>query len=56
LVSSNLPPVVTTSAKADVSVLFDMFETADPTNIARDKDEMVGEAVWKEHLRKTGQS
>ena len=25
-----------------------------PTDIARDKDKLLGEAVWQEHLRKTG--
>ena len=24
------------------------------TNIAKDKDKMVGEAVWREHVRSTG--
>ena len=37
-----------------ISVLFDLVDEGPPTNIARDKDKMVGEAVWKEHQRKTG--
>jgi hypothetical protein len=40
--------------KVDVSVVFDLVDEGPPTNIARDKDKMVGEAVWKEHQRKTG--
>ena len=40
----------------DVSILFDFCESAEPTDVARDKDEMLGEADWKEHLRKTRQS
>jgi hypothetical protein len=38
----------------DVSVVFDLVEDGPATNIARDKDKMVGEAVWQEHVRKTG--
>ena len=40
--------------KADISILFDLVDEGPPTNIARDKDKMIGEAVWKEYLRKTG--
>jgi hypothetical protein len=42
-----------TKRKVDVSVLFDLVDEGPPTNIARDKDKMVGEAVWEEHRRKT---
>jgi hypothetical protein len=38
----------------DVSLIFDLVDEGPRTNIARDKDKMVGEAVWKEHQRKTG--
>jgi hypothetical protein len=37
----------------DISLIFDLVDEGPPTNIARDKDKMVGEAVWKEHQRKT---
>jgi hypothetical protein len=37
-----------------VSILFDLVDEGPPTDIARDKDKMVGEAVWGEYLRKTG--
>ena len=40
--------------KADISILFDLGASQQPTNIARDKDKLLGEAVWKEHVRKTG--
>jgi hypothetical protein len=40
--------------KADVSILFDLAASGEPTNIARDKDKMLGEAVWEDYLRKTG--
>jgi hypothetical protein len=39
--------------KGDVSLVFDLVDEGPPTNIARDKDKMVSEAVWKEHQRKT---
>ena len=42
------------SHKADISILFDLVNEGPSTNIARDKDKMLGEAVWEEHLRKTG--
>ena len=41
--------------KADISILFNLIDEGPPTDIARDKDKMVGEAVWAEYLRKTGQ-
>jgi hypothetical protein len=40
----------------DISVLFDLIDEGPPTNIARDKDQMVGQAVWNEYLRKTGRA
>ena len=41
-----------------VEDLFDLIpaDAGPPTDIGRDKDKMVGEAVWQEHLRKTRQS
>jgi hypothetical protein len=41
-------------AKPDITSLFNLIDEGPPTNIARDKDTMLAEAVWKEHLRKTG--
>jgi hypothetical protein len=39
--------------EADVSVVFDLIDEGPRTNIARDKDKMIGEAVRQEHVRKT---
>ena len=49
------PEPVHPPEKFDISSIFDLGESDEPTDIAKDKDKMVGEAVWKEHLRKTGQ-
>jgi hypothetical protein len=38
--------------KADISILFDLGASDEPTNIARDKDKMIGESFWKEYQRK----
>ena len=40
--------------RADISLLFDLGASDEPTDIARDKDQLVGEAVWREYQRKTG--
>jgi hypothetical protein len=40
--------------KAHISVVFDLVDEGSATDVARDKDKMVGEAVWQEYLRKTG--
>lgn len=37
----------------DISLLFDLGASPDPTDIARDKDQMLGEAAWAEYVRKT---
>jgi hypothetical protein len=39
--------------KVDVSILFDLGGSAEPTDIARDKDRMLGEAAWGQYRRKT---
>jgi len=41
--------------KADVSIIFDLVTEGDPTDIARDKDKLIGDAVWEEYLEDTGQ-
>jgi hypothetical protein len=38
---------------AHISALFDLGTSREPTDIARDKDQMLGEALWAEHVRKT---
>jgi hypothetical protein len=39
--------------KADISMIFDLVDEGPATDIARDKDKMIGEAVWANYLRKT---
>lgn len=41
-------------SKPDISALFDLGASAEPTDIARDKDKMIGQAAWEEYLRDTG--
>ncbi len=41
-------------SKPDISVLFDLGASDEPTDIARDKDKMIGQAVWEEYLRDIG--
>ena|SRR5438477_425956 len=53
LVTSDLE---TPQQKSDISIFFNVIDEGPPTDIARDKDKMVGEAVWKEYLRKTGRT
>ncbi len=40
--------------KADISVVFDLGASDEPTDIARGKDKMVGDAVWEEYLGDMG--
>jgi hypothetical protein len=40
--------------KADISMVFDLGASDQPTDIARDKDKMIGEAAWQNYLRKVG--
>jgi hypothetical protein len=40
--------------KPDISIMFDLVDEGPVTDIARDKDKMIGEAVWGNYLRKTG--
>jgi hypothetical protein len=40
--------------KVDVSVIFDLGASGEPTDIARDKDKLIGDAVWEEYLEETG--
>ena len=36
--------------KVDISCIFDLVDEGPPTDIARDKDKMVGEVVRQDHL------
>jgi hypothetical protein len=40
--------------KADISALFDLIDEGPESDIARDKDRMIGEAVCDEYRRATG--
>jgi uncharacterized protein with beta-barrel porin domain len=42
--------------KHDVTKLFSYVKGGPATNIARDKDKMIGEAVWEDHLRSIGRA
>jgi hypothetical protein len=42
--------------KADISGLFDLIDEGPPTDIARDKDKMIGEAVWQDYRRDVGRA
>jgi hypothetical protein len=37
-----------------ISCMFDLGASAEPTNIARDKDKLIGESVWMEYLHDIG--
>lgn len=43
-------------AKLPISSIFGLGCSDEPTDIAKDKDKMIGEAVWQEYLRETGRS
>ena len=40
--------------KADISIIFDLVTEGEPTDIARDKHKMIGDAVWEEYLQDVG--
>src|SRR5882724_4442005 len=42
--------------KADISIIFDLVDEGPSTNIARDKDKMIGKAVWRDDLRKASRT
>jgi hypothetical protein len=42
--------------KPNVTDVFNLIDDGPPTDVARDKDRMIGEAVWSEYLRDTGRS
>lgn len=53
LVRGGLPPR-STAPKAHISEIFGIGESAEPTDIGRDKHKLIAEAVWQEHLEETG--
>ena len=42
-----------TKRKVDIFAVFDLVDEGPQTNIAGDKDKMIGGAVWQQHLHKT---
>ena len=54
LVKAIRPPLPS-ETKMDVTSIFGLVEDGEPTDIARDKDKLIGEAVWKEYLAETKQ-
>ena len=54
LIADFLPPTAALP-RADVSMIIGIGSSAEPTDVGRDKHKMLGDAVWTEHLRKTGQ-
>jgi hypothetical protein len=40
-------------AKPDISLVFDLGASQEPTDIASDKHRMIDEAAWKDYRRKT---
>jgi hypothetical protein len=50
-----LHPLVPEPQKSDVSSIIDMVSEGEPTDIAKEKDKLVGEAVWQEYQRETRQ-
>ena len=40
--------------QADISEIFDLVTDGPPVDIGRDKDKLIGEAVWQNYKRKTG--
>jgi hypothetical protein len=38
----------------DISAVFDLGASAEPTDIARDKHKLLDQAAWEEYLRETG--
>jgi len=56
LIAAHLPTAdAHTKQQFYLSKIFGMGSTAEPTDIAKDKDRLIGEAVWEEYLRKTKQ-
>ena len=53
LIKAGLPSPRHT-AKGDVSDIFGLVKDGEPTDIARDKDKLIGDAVWQEYLEETG--
>ena len=56
LVAANLPSAGAQGRQRMLlSKIIGLGSSDEPTDIALEKDKLLGEAVWKEHLRKTKQ-
>lgn len=55
VVADDLGPPKRPQRKAHISEIFDLVKDGPPTDIARDKDRLIGEAVWDNYLRKIGE-
>jgi hypothetical protein len=56
LITANLPVAGAQSRQQMfLAKIFGMGSSAEPTDIARDKDRLIGEAVWEEYVRETKQ-
>src|SRR5579862_5000723 len=54
LVASDLGgPKPKRKPKADISIVFDLIDEGPQTDIAREKDQIIGMALWQHYLRKT---
>jgi hypothetical protein len=51
LIAQDLGPA---RGAVDISLVFNLVDEGARTNVARDKDKMIAEALWKEHRQKTG--
>ena len=40
--------------RPDISIVFDLGASREPTDIARDKHKMIDQAAWQDYLRKVG--
>jgi hypothetical protein len=54
IIEARLPPRPH-PVRGDVSSIFGLVQEGEPTDIARDKDELIGEAAWQEYLDETKQ-
>jgi len=53
LIARNIGPA---KAKPAVSIIFNLVDEGEPTDIGRDKHKMIGEAVCDDYLRKAAPS
>ena len=44
------------SVESDVSSIFGLVQEGEPTDIARDKDKLIGDAAWQEYREETKQT